>query len=236
MSDHDLPTLLFVHGAYAESASWTGVVQRLPEFRSVAVANPLRSVATDADYLAQIIAGIEGRVLVIGHSYGGMVMSQGAARGDSVVGLVYVAGFAPAPGESAGDLAGKFPGGTLGETLVMFPLGEGVNDTFIDQAKFHRQFAEDLSDEDAAVLAVTQRPITDVALNEASSGPQAWQSLPSWFVFGERDRNIPVASHRFMAERARARRTVEVPGASHVVGISHPDVVADLVRTAATES
>ncbi len=229
------PTIILVHGAFAESASWNRVIPALlaQGYRVIAAANPLRSVRIDADYVAGLLAGTPGPIVLVGHSYGGAVITNAAAGNDNVRALVYVAGFALDDGESAAVASGRFPGGTLGETLVPVPLPGGGSDLYIDQAKFHAQFAADLPANEAALMAVSQRPATAAALNDPS-GPPAWTSIPSWFIYGELDRNIPAAVHAFMAERAGARQAVEVPGASHVVMISHPMEVADMILAAAS--
>ena len=229
--DGSPPTVILVHGAFAESASWNGVIVRLQDqgYTVIATANPIRSVSGDAEFLASIFEAIEGSVVAVGHSYGGAVISN-AAR-DNVEALVYVAGFAPDEGENIGELSARYPGATLGETLWTVPLADGSNDLYIRQEKYHEQFAEDVPAEQTALMAVGQRPLRDVAVNEAS-GPPAWKSVPSWFVFGELDKNIPVAAHRFMAERAGAREVVEIEGASHAVGVSHPEEVADVILRA----
>lgn len=228
------PTIVLVHGAFAESASWNGVIPALltQGYPVVAAANPLRGVQTDADYVAGLLAGTPGPIVLVGHSYGGAVITNAATGNPNVKALVYVAGFALDDGESAAVASGRFPGSTLGETLVPVPLPGGGSDLYIDQAKFHAQFAADLPADEAALMAATQRPATDAALNDPS-GPPAWRAIPSWFIYGELDRNIPAAVHAFMAERAGARKAVEVPGASHVVMISHPTEVADMILTAA---
>lgn len=228
------PTIVLVHGAFAESASWNGVIQRLLDagYPAVALANPLRGVRSDADYLRATLAGIDGDVVLVGHSYGGMVISNAANGVPSVKALVYVGAFAPDAGESAGDLAGRFPGGSLGETLKPVKLPDGSVDLYIQQDKYHHQFAADSSAADAAVMAVTQRPITEAALGEASGEP-AWKTLPSWFLFGSEDLNIPVAAHRFMAERAGSRRTVELAGGSHTVAIPEAAALVELIEEAA---
>ena len=137
------------------------------------------------------------------------------------------------PGESAGDASALTPGSTLGDTLVSVPLSDGGGtDTYIAQEKYHAQFCADLPAAQAIRMAITQRPVTQKALFEPASGQALWQTVPSWFVFGELDHNIPVGAHRIMAERAAARDTVEIAGASHVVGISHADEVAKLVLDA----
>ena len=228
------PTVVLVHGAFAESASWDDVSVRLRDqgYTVIAAANPIRSVSGDAEFLASIFEAVDGPIVAVGHSYGGTVITN--ALRDNVVALVYVAGYAPDEGENAGELSARFPGGTLGETLWTVPLPDGSNDLYIRQDLYHKQFAEDVPAEKTALMAVGQRPLRDVAVNEAS-GPPAWKSLPSWFVFGELDRNIPVAAHRFMAERAEAREVVEIEGASHAVGVSHPDEVADMILRALKE-
>jgi pimeloyl-ACP methyl ester carboxylesterase len=229
--DGSQPTVVLVHGAFAESASWNDVIRRLQDqgYTVIAAANPLRSVAGDAEFVASILESIQGPVVLVGHSYGGCVITN-AAR-DNVKALVYVAGFAPEEGESAFELSARFPGSTLGETLWAVPLSDGSTDLYIRQEEYHQQFAEDVPAEQTALMAVGQRPVRDVALNEAS-GPPAWRSIPSWFVFGELDKNIPAAVHRFMAERAQGREVVEIEGASHAVGVSHPQEVADVILRA----
>jgi pimeloyl-ACP methyl ester carboxylesterase len=148
--------------------------------------------------------------------------------------LVYVAAFAPEAGESASALSGKFPGSTLGPALANpVPLAGGGNDLYIRSDAFWKQFAADVKESDAKLMAATQRPITEVALNEASTEP-AWKNKPSWFVYGDQDRNIPPAAIAWMAERAHAKQSVAVKGASHVVMVSHPQAVAKIIETAAT--
>src|SRR4051794_13529361 len=228
------PTIVLVHGAFADSASWDGVVGRLPADRArvIAFANPLRSVATDAALLTDLVRSIDGPVVLVGHSYGGAVMTAVPADAGDVVALVYVAGFALMSGESAGDASALVPGSTLGDTLTRVPIADGT-DMYIVQERYHQQFCADLPAEQAALMAVSQRPVTEAALFEPLGGAALWRSVPSWFIFGELDRNIPAGAHRIMAERAGARRTVEIPGASHVVGISHPARTAELVLEAA---
>ena len=225
------PTVVLVHGAFAESTSWNDVIGRLQDqgLTVIAAANPIRSVSGDAEFVASIFEAVGGPIVAVGHSYGGTVITN-AAR-DNVKALVYVAGYAPEEGENSGDLSARFPGGTLGETLWTIPLSDGSTDLYIRQEEYHQQFAEDVPAELTALMAVGQRPLRDVALNEAS-GPPAWKSISSWFVFGELDKNIPVAAHRFMAERAGAREVAEIEGASHAVGVSHPEEVADLILRA----
>ena len=230
----DKPTVVLVHGAFAESSSFNGVIGRLlaDGFPVVAAANPLRGVAVDSDYLAGILDGIDGPLILVGHSYGGIVMSQAADGNDRVAALVFVGGYALDIGESAAALTGQYEGGSLGETLVAFDLPGGAKDLYIAQDKYRAQFSADVSEQESARMAATQRPIVESALNEAVQAA-AWKTVPSWFLFGELDKNIPVALHRFMAERAGSRGTVEVEGGSHSVGIPEADAVADLIEQAA---
>ena len=229
------PTIVLVHGAFAESSSWNGVVDRLlaKGYPVIAAANPLRGVRIDSAYVASIIDGIPGPVVLVGHSYGGMVITNAATGKRNVKALVYVAGLATAEGESAGALVGRFPGSTLGPTLAPpTPLSDGNKDLYILQSKFHAQFAADVPARDAALMAATQRPIVAAAFDELS-GPPAWKSIPSWFIYGSRDKNIPRVLQPFMAERASAKGIVEVNGASHVVMTSHPEQVAKMIDQAA---
>lgn len=230
-------TVVLVHGAFAESASWNGVIAALQHQGITAIATPnqLRSVTSDAENVRRAVDAIDGPVLLVGHSYGGPVITA-AAVGDKVRGLVYVAAFAPEPGETALGLTAQFPGSTLGDTVRPIPLGDGTNDLFVDRELFPNQFAGDVPLADARVAAATQRPIRDFALNEGLPGDTAaWKTLPSWFVFGSGDKNIPVEAHRFMAERAGSRKTVEIEGASHSVMVSQADTVAGLIRQAHDE-
>jgi pimeloyl-ACP methyl ester carboxylesterase len=230
------PTIVLVHGAYAESSSWNDVIPALVRegHRVIAWAVPLRGVVRDAAGLTDLVRSIDGPVVLVGHSYGGALLSNVAADAGDVQALVLVAGYALNPGESCGDASSLAPGGTLGPTLVRVPLADGGVDTYIDPVRYHHQFADDLPEEQTTLMAVTQRPVTEAALFEPSGDAPLWRTVPSWFVFGELDHNIPVGAHRIMAERARSRRTVEIPGASHVVGMSHPAETAQLILEAAT--
>ncbi|NMO51655.1 alpha/beta hydrolase [Actinoplanes sp. TBRC 11911] len=227
------PTVVLVHGAFAESASWNGVIEKLGDVDVVAVANPLRSLDGDAAYVRDVIAGIGGPVLLVGHSYGGMVITEAAAGNDAVAGLVYVCAFAPEQGESAFALSTKFPGSTLGEALNAYPVSSGGNEFAIRSDVFRHQFAADVPAAQAAIMAATQRPVTEAALAAGlSTGVPAWKSIPSWFVFSDEDLNIPVALHRFMAERAGAKTVREVRGGSHALSVSQPGAVSEVIRDA----
>ncbi|WP_437128017.1 alpha/beta fold hydrolase [Pseudorhizobium pelagicum] len=229
------PTIVLVHGAFAGSSSWSGVIAELEAdgYPVVAVANPLRGVKADGDYVRRVVEGIKTPVILVGHSYGGLVISEAAASLKSVRSLVFVAAFAPEKGESALSLTGQFPGSTLGAALdEAVVLANGDKDLYIDQSKFHDQFAADVPEATAKLMAATQRPVAETALSEAASH-RAWGSIPTWFVYGDMDKNIPPQALRWMAERANSRRTVAVEGASHVVMVSHPETVAELIEEAA---
>lgn len=230
------PTIVLVHGAFAESSSWNGVVDELTKggYPVVSAANPLRGVASDAAYVAALTKSIAGPVILVGHSYGGAVITAAANGASNVKGLVYVAAFAPESGESCLELTGKFPGSTLPPTLAPpVALADGGEDLYIQQDKFPHQFAADVPPAQARAMAATQRPIKSAALGEAAGNP-AWKTIPSWAIYGTADLNIPPAAMAFMAERAHAKKTVVVKGASHVVMVSHPREVAALIRQAAS--
>jgi pimeloyl-ACP methyl ester carboxylesterase len=230
------PTIVLVHGAFAESSSWNDVIGPLMRegHRVIAWAVPLRGVARDAAGLTDLIRTIDGPVVLVGHSYGGALISNVPADAGDVQALVYVAGYALNPGESCADASGLAPGSTLVPTLVSVPLADGGADLYIDPAKYHDQFAGDLPEEQTRLMAVTQRPATQAALFEPSGDTPLWRTVPSWFLFGGLDRNIPTGAHRIMAERAEPRRTVEIAGASHVVGMSHPAETVQIILEAAT--
>ncbi len=229
-------TVVLVHGAFADASSWDGVIRILQKhgYHVIAVANPLRGVKSDAMVVSDVLSTLPSPVVLVGHSYGGSVISAAANGHENVKALVYVAAFAPDLGETAIGLSGKFPGSTLGPTLAApIALNSGDKDLYIDQSKFHAQFAADIPAADASSMAASQRPITEAALNELSPNP-AWKSIPAWFVYGDQDKNIPPQALAFMAKRANSRQTVVVKGASHVVMVSNPTNVARLIEDAAT--
>jgi pimeloyl-ACP methyl ester carboxylesterase len=229
------PTIVLVHEAFAESSSWNRVIDLLrPEHRVISAANPLRGLASDAESVSDLVRSIDGPVLLVAHSYGGAVISNVAADAGEIVGLVYVAAFAPDIGESANMLAQRFPGSTLGDALRPVPRADGTTDLYIAPERFHAQFCADVPAHEALRMEATQRPATAEALNEPSGDRPLWRELPSWFAIAEEDRNIPAALQRFMAERADAVGTISLPGASHAAGVSRPDETADMIREAAT--
>ena len=231
-------TVVLVHGAMADSSSWRALMPRLAArgYAVVAAADPLRGLSSDADEVSAVIRSIKGPVVLVGHSYGGSVISNAAIGNDNVKALVYVAAFAPMTGESAFDLVGRFPGSELGAALApAVPLAHGGNDLHVAPAKFRSAFAADVPAAEANLMALVQRPVTDTALKEASANA-AWTSLPSWFVYGSADKSIPPAAHAFMAQRDGAKQTLVVKGASHAVMVSHPAEVAQLIDAAAKAS
>jgi pimeloyl-ACP methyl ester carboxylesterase len=230
------PTIVLVHGAFAESTSWDAVIDHLLDAGHpvIAASNPLRGLATDAAAVADVVRAIDGPVVLAAHSYGGAVISNVDPDAGEIVGLVYVNGFAPEPGESCFALAGKFPGSMLGETTLRpVPRSDGTTDLYIAVDRFHELFCADVPVEQAARMATTQRPATQEALVEPSGERSLWKELPSWFLVGEDDRIIPPALQHFMGERAGAHRTIEIRGASHGAAVSHPHATAHLILEAA---
>ncbi|MBO9556018.1 alpha/beta hydrolase [Cellulomonas sp.] len=231
----DKPTIVLVHGAFADASGWGGVITRLQAqgFPVYAPANPLRGIATDAAYVRSFLSTIEGPVVLVGHSYGGAVITNAAVGADNVRALVYVAAFALAEGESVADALAL--GGDpvdLGPVFVVRPFpgaGEGNADGYINPAVFSQAFCQDLPEDVAAVMAASQRPAALAGLSEPSGTP-AWKTVPSWYLVGVQDHLIPAAAARAMAARAGAT-TVEVDS-SHVAMISHPDETTALILAA----
>jgi pimeloyl-ACP methyl ester carboxylesterase len=231
------PTIVLVHGAFAESSSWDAVIDPLLDSGHpvIAAANPLRSLAGDAAAVADVVRAVDGPVVLAAHSYGGAVISNVPADAGEIVGLVYANGFAPEPGEHCFQLAGMFPGSMLGEeTSRAVPRSDGTTDLYVATDSFNEVFCQDVSASQAARMAATQRPATQEALTEASGERSLWREVPASFLIGAEDRVIPAQLQRFMAERAGARRTVEIPGASHAITVSRPEETAQLILEAAT--
>jgi pimeloyl-ACP methyl ester carboxylesterase len=232
----DSATVVLVHGAFADGSSWAGVIAalRTAGVKVRAPANPLRGLASDSEYIASVATQIPGKVLLVGHSYGGAVISNAAPRAANVVGLVYVAAFISDEGESIQGLAEHATDSLLGPALrpAQYPTGDDAapgTEFYVDPASFHEVVAADVPAEQAAVLAASQRPASAVAFGEPS-GPVGWKTLPSWAVISPNDLVIGPSGERLMAERAGAE-IVEVDG-SHVLMASHPQAVADVILTA----
>jgi pimeloyl-ACP methyl ester carboxylesterase len=230
------PTIVLVHGAFAESSSWGAVIDPLLDAGHpvIAAANPLRSVAADAAAVADVVRSVDGPVVLAAHSYGGMVITGVPAEAGEIVGLVYANGFAPEPGEHCFQLASKFPGSMLGpETARPVPRSDGTTDLYVAPDSFRDIFCQDVPAPQAALMAITQRPATQEALTEPSGDHPLWKDVPSWFLIGEEDHIIPADLQRYMAERAHAHRTLEIPGCSHAITVSHPEAVAQQIMDAA---
>jgi len=228
-------TIVLMHGAFADSSGWKGVIDdlRARGYSSFAVANPLRGLESDAIYLRSVIDSIDGPVVVVGHSYGGAVMTVAADGAENVKALVYIASFNLDVGESCGEMSAKFPGGELGTVLDPRPYavsGDSGTDVYIQRDRYHAAFCADVDEETAALMAASQRPITQSALEDKAT-KAAWKTIPSWSLVTNQDLAIPPASMRFMAERAGST-TVEVD-ASHAVFVSQPGVCVDLIDAAA---
>ena len=230
-------TVVLVHGAFADASSWNGVIERLQTagLRVTAPPNPLRGITIDSAYIAGVLEQIPGPVLAVGHSYGGAVISNAAANADNVVGLVFVAAFAPEEGETLGEVEDNSRDSVLNSALVplQYPTGKGDKTAVefaIDPDKFHDAFAADLPARQTALMAATQRPVAELAFSEPS-GPPAWRSLPSWTVVATGDKAAGTDVIRSQAERAGA--TITEARGSHVIMISQPEAVARVIMTAA---
>jgi len=225
------PTIVLVHGAFGDASSWRSVYDLLDgdEYTVIAPANPLRGLASDASYLEGLIDQLDGPVVLVGHSYGGPVITV-AGNSDKVAGLVYVAGLAPDEGESVSELQDRFPPLAMGNVLQPRELSDGDAELSVDPDRFHDVFAADVSDADAAFRAHAQRPVSPTAFQEPATAA-AWRPKPSWAVFGTGDLPVGPALHRFQYERAGSTVT-EVEGASHFLMLSEPDVVARVIREA----
>jgi pimeloyl-ACP methyl ester carboxylesterase len=232
-----VPTVALVHGAFADGSSWNGIIASLRSngVPVIAIANPLRGLAADAAYVAEVIREIPGPVVAVGHSYGGAVISDAAAEAPNVIGLVFVAAYATDEGEILGQVSAGSHDSVLGHALIPHHYGvpNGDRQTLeftVNPALFQAAFAADLPAEQASVLAATQRPIAEAAFSDAARSA-AWRRARSWAVIATADRAAGTDVTRSMAERAGATIT-EVEG-SHVIMISRPDAVADVIKTAA---
>jgi pimeloyl-ACP methyl ester carboxylesterase len=226
------PTIVLVHGAFADASGFRGLYDELfgEDVTIVAPPNPLRSLSGgDGEYLKSVIAEVDGPVLLVGHSYGGSVITA-AGTADNVVGLVYISGFAPDEGENLTDLQSKFPAPGIIPYIVEHKLPDGGSEFTLAPEGFHESFCADIPADDAAFYAISQRPLAGVALTEAAPTP-AWRSRPVWAVLPTADRCIDPGVHHFSYDRMDATVT-EIEGASHVVMISHAKEVAEVVMTA----
>ncbi|MFD9459166.1 alpha/beta fold hydrolase [Streptomyces sp. NPDC059985] len=229
------PTIVLVHDAFADASSWNGVIERLQAkgYPVVAPANPLRGLPNDSAYIESVLKTIKGPVVLVGHSYGGEVITNAASQDAEVKALVYVAGIAPVKGESMNMILGKFAGSELPESSNSLSVNAGGSsgiDLYVKPDKFRQALAADVPERTAAVMAASQRPINAIGLADKSEHA-AWQKIPSWYLVAKNDQAIPPAAQRFMAKRAKAHIT-EVES-SHVVPVSQPAKVANLIIEAA---
>jgi len=227
-------TVVLVHGAFADSSSWNAVIELLQAsgVEVIAAANPLRGISFDSAYVASVFDQIPGPVLAVAHSYGGAVVTNAATRSQNVVGLVYVAAFAPDEGERLQEVTASSKDSVLNSALLprQYPTESGTGtEFFINPAKARDAFAGDLTDAQAALIGVIQRPIADLAFGEPTGVP-AWKTLPSWAVVAKSDRAAGSDVVRAHAKRAGATVT-EVDG-SHVIMISQPQAVTDVIHAA----
>ncbi|GAB1332751.1 alpha/beta fold hydrolase [Streptomyces sennicomposti] len=229
------PTVVLVHGAFADAASWSGVIEELQrhDIPVIAPPNPLRGLASDAAYVASVAAQIDGPVVLVGHSYGGALITV-AGTAENVVGLVYVAAYVLEEGESLGELQGRFPLSPLVSNLKQwtYPVADGdpAVEVTITADAFPSVFAADVPADVTKVLAVAQRPLAAAAFEETASAA-AWKTKPSWALVAGADTAINPEVERFGAQRAGAT-VVEIDGASHAVAVSQPKQVAELIREA----
>jgi pimeloyl-ACP methyl ester carboxylesterase len=234
--DGSQPTVVLVHGAFADGSSWTGVIERLQAegIRVTAPAIPLRGISIDSAYLGSLFDQIPGQVLAVGHSYGGAIITNAATNANNVLGLVFVSGFAPDEGESLGEIESDSKDSVLmtAQVPLHYPTGEGEEtavEVAIDPEKFHDAFAADLPEKQSAVMAAIQRPVAEVAFSEPNGEP-AWKKLPSWAVVATGDKAAGTDVVRSMAERAEA--TITEAEGSHVIMLSQPEIVTDVILTA----
>jgi pimeloyl-ACP methyl ester carboxylesterase len=232
----ETPTIVLVHGAWADASGFDAELRALQAqgFRAIGFANPLRDLAGDATYLAEFLQSLTGPIVLVGHSYGGNVISMAATGNDQVQALVYLNGWMCDQGESQQQLLERFEGSLVGPSIRPVPYtgpdGSEGTDLFLAPEAFGEAFAADVDAETAAVMAATQRPYAAAAFAAAPSGPPAWTTLPCWYLLGTQDKAIPPALQRFMAERANA--TIVEVAASHVSFVSQPEAATRLILQA----
>ena len=239
MASTDNPTIILVHGAFADASGWADVITELSDrdYRCYAPANPLRGVSHDGDYIRSFVATIDGPVVLVGHSYGGCAITNAGVGSPNVKALVYIAAFAPDEGETLLETFSLGGGSSdLANHLVLrsYPgAPDGESDSYIAADSFHALFCADVDANLALTMEAGQRGFALTCLS-TPSGPAAWKTVPSWYMVAADDKTIPPEAERSMAARAGAH-TVEVPS-SHVAMVSHPQEVAELIVRAALEA
>jgi pimeloyl-ACP methyl ester carboxylesterase len=234
--DDNKPTIVLVHGAWADATGFDPEIRSLQRqgFQAIGFGNPLRDLAGDATYLAEFLRPLSGPIVLVGHSYGGNVISMAATGNDQVKALVYLNGWMCDEGESQQQLLERFEGSLVGPSIRPVPFtgpdGSEGADLYLDRESFREAFAADVDPETAAVMAATQRPYAAAAFAGTPSGPPAWKTLPCWYLLGTEDKAIPPALQRFMAERANA--TIVEVSASHVSFVSQPEAATQLILQA----
>jgi pimeloyl-ACP methyl ester carboxylesterase len=235
----ETPTIVLVHGAWADATGFDPQLRALRDrgYTAIGFANPLRDIPGDARYLAQFLGTLTGPIVLVGHSYGGIVISNAATGNDQVQALVYLNGWATDEGESQQQLLERFEGSLVGPAIRPVPFtgpdGREGADLYLDPEAFRDAFAADVDPETAAVMAAAQRPFAAAAFG-GPSGPPAWKTLPCWYLLGTEDKAIPPALQRFMAERADA--TIVEVAASHVSFVSQPEAATQLILQAVEAS
>ncbi|GAA1858519.1 alpha/beta fold hydrolase [Asanoa iriomotensis] len=236
MDDTGAPTIVLVHGAWADATGFDPEIRALRErgFTAIAFANPLRDLAGDARYLAEFLKTRSGPIVLVGHSYGGNVISVAATGNDQVKALVYFNGWMCDEGESQQQLLDRFEGSLVGPSVRPVPFtapdGSEGADLYLDRDAFRATFAADVDEQTAAVMAAAQRPYGAAAFAGAPSSTPAWKSLPCWYLLGTEDKAVPPALQKFMAERANA--TIVEVRSSHVSFVSQPEAATQLILQA----
>lgn len=231
------PSIVLVHGALTDASVWNGVSSHLRNmgYRSIiAPAMPLRGLMTDAEYLSSFLKTIDGPMVVVGHSYGGSVISHPILADADIKALVFVAAFSPDAGESTGELNGRFPGSKLNETTTLVRVCPDGNDLYLQPEHFGDVYASDVTALTVALMATAQRPINAAALGETFEMAPTWSRVSSWSVIATSDNSLPAEAQRFMAKRAGSA-VMEVE-ASHAVPVSQPEVVAKVIDIAARKA
>jgi len=230
------PTVVLVHGGWADSSGWNDEIGALQKrgYPVIAPANPLRGLTSDADYIRSVLHTIDGPIVLVGHSYGGAVISNAARGVSNVKALVYIAAFAPDAGESLAQLVTMNPGTHITPDALLerpYPLPDGTQgtDLYIKAEVFRDAFAGDLPRETTNLMQATQRPFSVAAFTEASGEP-AWRTIPSWYLVATDDHAIPPKTQEFMAQRAGS--VVTRVASSHVPMMSHPTVTLATIMSA----